>query len=328
MKRAVGTTAPTYSATIQNFAIREIFSENNFQKANHCDGIATLRIDNASFYSDNPIYFAESYPSSTTPLATNTSSCHDVEVSPSQWAQSTTAYDFYNIIHARLFSLFADVLCIFADDFQNFEDVVMLLEAWAAAGSGSIMPKKIRPKVVIVKRGVEVTPSPTYDLLELEEMQFTLRRKAIRGFFHSVIVLHLAAEQISPLARFRRLKELLWRQMDEVRQFRPNENCLYSATHLAQFFRMAVAHTASSLSEPFDFILASRCSNEIRSDHTDHLSSFLSLGAGRNTSCDSMTDYIASTILLDAYPPGMHCKAFVQGKTAIGIHQAKYSNSL
>jgi len=52
----------------KDLALRELFPDNNFKKR-FCDGVATLRIDNASTYSDYPILFAESSPSQAIPLA-------------------------------------------------------------------------------------------------------------------------------------------------------------------------------------------------------------------------------------------------------------------
>ena len=118
-------------------------------------------------------------------------------------------HDVYDILHSRLFCLFADVLCIFAEDFINLESVVDRLRTWAAADSGSSLFMQTRLRVVIVKRGDETSSSPTYDLLEMEDYQFSLQQKVLRNFYSSITVLHLADEQISPLARFRRLHELL-----------------------------------------------------------------------------------------------------------------------
>lgn len=291
----------------KKIALGKLFLENNIPKGHH-DGFATLRVDNASLYSGCPVLFAESDPFTAIPSTANTFSCHETEPFRLKWAKAIPVDELYNIVYARLLIPFADVLCIFADDFVDFESVVDRLESWAAAGSASNLSEHIRPRVVIVKRGEEASPSPTYDFLEMQDLRFSLNRKVLKKFYSSITVLHLADEQISPLARFRRLKELLWRNMDEMRQVRQRNRCLYSAVHLAEFFRMAVMHTATSLLRPFNFILASRQNNEVRSDHTDHLTTFLRLGTEFGLSWDAMTGFIASSILLDAYPPRMHSK--------------------
>jgi len=251
------------------------------------------------------VLFAESDPSATVISASN-ASCHETESFPVRWANATTVHDVYDILHARIFCPFSDVLCIFADDFPNFKSVVDRLKTWAIAGVGSSPFEQVRPSVVIVKRGGEASASPTLDLLEMQDVQFSLDQKVLKNFYSSIKVLHLADEQISPLARFRRLKELLWRQMDEMRNVRLRCRCLYSAVHLNKFFQIAVSQTAASALRPFNFVTASRLGNEVGPDHSDHLTSFLRFGMYRGLSNDTMASFIASSIVLDAYSPNMH----------------------
>jgi len=94
--------------------------------------------------------------------------------------------------------------------------------------------------------------------------------------------------------------------MDEMRNLRLRSRCLYSAVHLNKFFQMAVSQTAASVLRPFNFVTASRLGNEVGPDHADHLTSFFRLGVDHGLSNDIMGRFIASTILLDAYPPRMH----------------------
>ena len=69
---------------------------------------------------------------------------------------------------------------------------------------------------------------------------------------------------------------------------------------------MAVAHTAVSINQPFDFVLASRRGNEVQPDFVHHLSRFLQVGESHQIPRDALMAFIASNILLDAYPPKMH----------------------
>lgn len=289
----------------KNQALRELFP--NQIKKGRQDGIVDLRIDNTSLYSDYPVLFAESDPSATTipPLS---AFCHETESFPVGWAKAATISNVYDILHARLICPFSDVLCVFADDFPNLESVVDRLKAWAIAGGGFDSPERVRPSVVVVQRGLEASASPTYDLLELEEVRLSLDTRVLRKFYSTIKILHLADEQISPLARFRRLKELLWRQMDEMRNARSRNRCLYSAVHLDKFFQMAISHTASSILRPFDFITASRLGNEVDVDHASHLTTFLRLGKHHQIADDTVAAFVASSMLLDAYPPKMHSK--------------------
>ena len=161
--------------------MRKIFPENQFQKE-HCEGIATLWVDNTSLGSDYPIFFAESYPSSTTLFTAGTLSCHKVERFPLQCAESTMMHNIYNLLHAHLFCPFIDVLCVFTDNFGDVKNVILLLKAWAAAGNRPCLSQLVRPRVVIVKCGSNV----------ISRMNLSF----------SVPVLELAAEEMSPLTHF------------------------------------------------------------------------------------------------------------------------------
>ena len=123
----------------------------------------------------------------------------------------------YNVLHACLFCLFTDVVCIFADDFTDFNQVIQLLVSWAAADSASMHFNQIWSRVVIIRRGDEASPSLIYDLLKMENLQQSLHQASLMEFFSSIKVLHLTAEQISLLASFQQLKELLWREVDKMR---------------------------------------------------------------------------------------------------------------
>ena len=74
---------------------------------------------------------------------------------------------------------------------------------------------------------------------------------------------------------------------------------------------MAVAHTAATLHQPFDFVLASRRgndSNEVQPDFVHHLSRFLRIRESQQVSRNELMTFIASNILLDGYLPEMHGK--------------------
>jgi len=139
--------------------------------------------------------FVESDPSATVILASN-ASCHEIESFPVRWANATTVHDVYDILHARIFCPFSDVL------FPNFKSVVNRLKTWAIAKVESSSFEQVWPSVVIVKRDGETSASPTLDLLEMQDVQFSLDQKVLKNFYSSIKILHLADEQIFSLARF------------------------------------------------------------------------------------------------------------------------------
>ena len=99
--------------------------------------------------------------------------------------------------------------------------------------------------------------------------------KSLKEVYSSVTVLHLADEQISLLACFWQLKELLWRNMNEMQWIWQRNRCLYSAVHLAEFFCIVIMHMAISLLHLFNFILVSWQNNKVCFNYADHLTMFL-----------------------------------------------------
>ena len=212
-----------------------------------------------------------------------------------------------NIVYARLAFLFSDVICIFADDFGGLESVASYISQWVEIGSASSLPRSIRPRMVIVQ--TEDSMAATQSFLEFKELQFRLEienKEHRDDVFSSIILLRLQGAHLSPLARHHRLKDVLLKEIDMARLIRLEEKALFSATHFEAFFRQAIHHIAQSCIHPFDFIERSRIYNEVGFDHQNHLSRFLRLGFENHISAESLTFIIASSLLMDAYPPKMH----------------------
>ena len=215
-------------------AFRELFSCNNFQRAKR-DGIATLTADTLSMQSQFPVLFAESDPLAGSNLQHAVSAqCHENIPLPVHWSLHTPQ-SLSDFIHARLLCLFVDVLCIFAGHFCDFEDVVNRLRVWAACERASTQFNMARLRAIIIRQGVDPGPSPTYDFLQSENLHYSLSPTEVGDFFSSISVLYLANEQISSLARHRRLKELIQRQTDEMRHVKQTMGYLFSAVHLNCF---------------------------------------------------------------------------------------------
>jgi len=111
----------------KNLALRKLFPPNDFLNSHH-DGLITLRVGKARLYPGYPILLAESDPFAAIPSAANTYYCHETEPFRLKWAKAIPVDKLYNILYTRLFFLFTDVLCIFADDFTDFKSVVERLK--------------------------------------------------------------------------------------------------------------------------------------------------------------------------------------------------------
>ncbi len=288
----------------KNTALRELFPFNSFKKKRNTGGV-DLRLDTTTITSNYPIFIVDSDSKLETSTTLSKSTCHEVRSYRLHW-ECPPQLGVSDILYARLLFLITDVICIFADDFNSPTEIVALLKSWAAAGSASCLPRLVRPRIVIVT--TEDEASITFNVLQAQDLKFGLGQQDLINFFSSIIVLYLTRAPISSLARHRRLKEVLLRHADEMRQLRQQARQLYSAVHLHRFFREAVSHVSQTVERPFNFIQASRVSNPIRDEYGKHLAAFVRLADLHGIACEETASLIASGMLMDAYPPGMHSR--------------------
>jgi hypothetical protein len=261
-----------------------------------------LQADNWTLYSHHPILVADCDPH-LTPMQSETSR-HFREEIAIRWA---TGGDLHvlDVFLARLFFPFVDVICMFADDMGGMQAVRTTLTTWATLGAGA-SSLKCRPRVLVVAETEEV--SILHDMLEEDDfLSGLLHNQEVRATFaEDPRLLHLPSQPPPCSARFRPLKEEILRALDLARQERRELGCLFSAAHLDGFFDRALRSVCKSRDRTFDFAQAARGDLAVGHIYTSHLVTFLDLTDDQPL--DSRMAFIASTILMDAYPTGVHRK--------------------
>ena len=184
----------------KQIALKEIYPCNNIRKGVN-EGLITLRSETTSIHTKYSIFFVESDSStSIIPCSESHEYYHDISSTFLQRIKSIFN-DLFDIVHARLFSLFIDVLCIFANDYKDFDSVVRKLTTWASLGRTSFSLKRVRPKIIIVKRGVGLNSTSAVDSLASKGMRYKLNQQSLIRYFSSITVLHLAARASSKAQR-------------------------------------------------------------------------------------------------------------------------------
>ncbi|KAA8645059.1 patatin-like phospholipase family protein [Aspergillus tanneri] len=259
-------------------ALKNIFPQNNISRRGE-KGNINLRLQTDSINHDAPLFFADSSP----------------------WKPSL--YTVIDILYARLLFLFSDVICVFADDFSSVQAVLLRLMTWAEIGSAMPILPELRPRLLVV-----VSEDGPHDASQYEELQNMLQSYTIqlKNTFSAVKIFQLAGTYLSPLARYQRLQLEIRSQTQQMFDIRQRTHMLLSALHFASLFVKAVEQTAQSTSQDFNFITVSRIRNEVGSDYLEHLQTFLELARRHKTPYDSVASFIASSIIMDAYPPRMH----------------------
>lgn len=285
--------------------LRYLFPRNNIRRG-YRDGFINLRLDSSTMSADHPLLFADSDPHTPIPRRISSNVSRERDIMPIDW-KLPSDISITNLLYARLAFLFSDVICIFADDIGGLESVALYISHWIKLGSASSLPRSIRPRIVIVQTEDKI--AVTESVLEIKELEFRLEienKQNRDDVFSSIMLLHLQGAHLSPLARHHRLKDVLLKEVDMARHSRIKKKVLFSATHFEAFFRQAIQHTTRSFTQPFDFIERSRINNKVGLDYQVHLSRFLRLGYEQHISPGVLNFIVASSLLMDAYPPRMH----------------------
>jgi hypothetical protein len=278
-------------------AIRALFPESTSRRTS-TSSVANLRMDLSTCDSASPLLLADSNPFETIfdnglPLDSNLPSIETT------WS-ITSPREVTDILHARYFFLFCDVICVFLDDFSDIRELAVLLIEWARIARSSSLPSEIRPKVVIVS-----PPSGGSGQPIVQDYVNGNDRKEMESAFNLAPPFYLTQGD----SQLSLLKTALLSHVQEIHDRRHHNGSLFSARHFEAFSSQALEHVAKTISNPFDFISTSRRGNEVGDDYVDHVSNLLRLGLSLDVPYTHLASFFASSILMDAYPPNMHCES-------------------
>jgi hypothetical protein len=173
------------------------------------------------------------------------------------------------------------------------------------------LPKSTRPKVLIItERDKDTESNNKSDLRIFMQILSEETTIDISEQFSDIRVLSLAtcSKNLSNKTCYKKLFEYLLNFSDQVREARVSTQTLFSARHFSAFFYYALSHVAATSVEPFNFISASRIENPVASNLRGHLVDFLENIKSPQRLMQFAIPIIASSFLLDGYPPDMHSK--------------------
>jgi hypothetical protein len=269
-------------------AQRAMFSCFDFLKPR---GLAQLYADASTLDNDHPLLIASldietAYNRFQAPRRNLGDIGHKLEWS----SPATPTESLVDTVISRVLLLFTDVVCIFLDDFPTPGEGFHLIQRWTELAQ-SFRPWK--PQVILVTScgpmDKEILNTPAFG--ELRHVRLRPRNSK-HARYH----------------RHRGLKRIILQSIEIVQKRKIVCKRLFSAKHVNILFKLALQHVARCVLPDFDFILATRQLNKIDNRFTDHLKSFLELCTAINASRDIILRYMASAIILDSLPPGMHRK--------------------
>ena len=295
------------SQKVKNIALCELFSYNNI-KWGHCDGFINLWIDNVTIHSDHSIWFANSDSLLQSTSSSDAAICHESKTYSVCWKPSSE-YSMFDVVHAQLFFLFTDMICIFVNDFDDLKSIAECLIAWAVIDSAFNLSKLTQLRVIVVTSAD--SSSLTHNILKTENFHFNLQQhshQTILSFFSSITLFYLLRDHLSQLTQHCELRENILKQAEKMWDIHSSSQNLFSALHLHHLYKKVMLHTTEIIMQQFSFLLAAQEVNTLWIDLKNYLLTFMKLEAWFKLPYDALTLHIALSLLMNAYLPDMHCE--------------------
>ena len=204
---------------------------------------------------------------------------------------------------------FVDTFCFFCDDLGGLDSVTPIVGAWLQRGHSSTLPRSTLPRLILVTQALH--PSTEREIDARQKFLELLKQETPEDIFEQVSAIEVIAlfpsGSLSTRSRHRLLRERLMDRSDRVRQSRENSRVLFTTRHFTTFLKAACENFANNTNK-FDFIQSSRVHNSVAVNLEEHLSNFLKYIKSTDKLIDFAAPIIASSLLLDNYPPDAHCK--------------------
>ncbi|KAI9146675.1 LOW QUALITY PROTEIN: Phospholipase A1 [Paramyrothecium foliicola] len=216
-----------------------------------------------------------------------------------------SAINLADTVHHRILLPFVDVQCLFVADIGGVDTTVRRLATWAAVPVRSTTAD-IRPVLVlVVTRGQVKKMKAALNALP----EFDKRTSALGKHFRQVRII-----VFNPTRRTNRkngkqqrvLRRALIQSINSVHRERNQLGLLFSAFHTAHLLQAAAERAVASPWTPLNFIATARKYNSVAVHMDAHLMNFLEQFRDNDSLQRLAIPLVASAILLDQYPPGMH----------------------
>jgi len=257
-------------------------------------GIAQLQADDSTLDNEHPLLIAsldiDNAGNKQKPPQDHFARSRHKVMWLSECPSAVAANSLLDTVVGKLLLPFVDVVCLFLDDFSPREEGVRFLQGCARQ---SCLSQGWKPQVILASRS-----------------RYRRKGNLDLSMFGSIQRVVLPADDRKTLScsRFFKLKKVLDSSVELVRKGRHASKTLYSAYHLNILFNSALVHVATCASTPFNFILATRQWNRIHDHLWLYLRDFVRLCAANRINQEAALEYVASALVLDSFPPGMHRK--------------------
>jgi len=276
-------------------ALKSIFPHSNTQR--RCSpGILKLHMIAHSSDTPRPILvFEGNHHVSPRSLKTSPASARHIRCVENQSYDATR-----NKILSCAICPFVHTIYMFVDDLGGIDEVQKILWSWLTDIAHRYEPFAARPVLVLVMTKNERAAKPT--VLDYQ-LQSSLLEKMISG----LVTLDLTGRQsLSPCARFQPLQSIFFDDAQAGLDLHDAEKELFSMIHLESLLKKALLHITQQPDTIFSPVHAAREENPVPAGAMRHLRQFIS-STKTALSQETQAHFIANALLMDAYPPNMHC---------------------
>lgn len=240
------------------------------------------------------------------PIACRVPRCH--EISGSELAPATIQRDVAdmadNVLHRSLLP-FADVVLLFTQDVGGIESSMRRVNTWLRKGAAACSPAAPRLVLVVAKE------EQSHALSAIKESMHMMDSRP--SCFADISVLCMPDGAARPtrqscgaVANWDIFRHKLFTSLELSRQSRERSALLFSARHFADLLQYGASGIAESPWVTLDFVKASRRHNEVSPRLTAHLLTLIKQFSSRERVKAIVVPLVASSFVLDQYPPGMH----------------------
>jgi len=264
-------------------------------------GIANILLHPNTIDSDNPLFVVECSSQNDFEWRRDLESDQEIHKPsglPIQAHVPSERDNLITLIHAKLLHPFSDVLCVFCDENNGLSSVTARLAAWAAHTAPNSARRSL-PRVIVAIRADK-------NIFEARMSVYISELIAIPRFSDAFCSLKIVNIQGTTKTLLGSLKIAIKNELEVAYLSRKQSCTLFSATHTAAFFDSALRIFTQDPVATFDFFRSSREFNPVAQDFKHHLRTFMRMCLDHHVPRAVGLSYVASTLLLDCFPPGMH----------------------